>query len=146
MGKNRSTVRARGVAIFAVLAVLLLTGCEDFFASGWGFNVSGQVGDGTAENTSVPMVVDTSGVLDGKTITQISAGYTHSCALTSEGTVACWGSNTWGELGVPGISQSTTPVPIVPPPVLGTKVLTNVSAGYGTTCAVATDGTTACWG
>lgn len=146
MACNNQSVRARSAAAVAVLAMLMLTGCEGMFASGWGLNVSGQVGDGTAETTSVPVVVDTSGVLGGRTVTQISAGYSHSCALTSEGVVACWGSNTWGELGVPGVPQSLTPVRIVPPPLLERKVLTNVSAGYGTTCAVAADGTTSCWG
>lgn len=134
------------MAAMAVVSILALTGCEDYFASGWGFNVSGQVGDGTAETTSTPVAVATTGALSGKTVTQVSAGYSHTCALTSDGRVACWGSNTWGELGVPGVPQSSAPVDIVPPPVVAGKALTNVSAGYGTTCVVAVDGTTACWG
>ena len=146
MACNSHTLRVRGAAVVAVLSMLLLTGCQDFFASGWGLNVSGQVGDGTAETTSVPVAVNTTGTLMDKTITQVSAGYSHTCALTSLGTVACWGSNTWGELGVPGIPQSLTPVDIVAPAVVAGKALTNIGTGYGTTCVVAFDGTTACWG
>lgn len=57
----------------------------------------------------------------------MSAG-NHTCALSTDGTLACWGNNWFG--------QATPPA--------GT--FTQVSAGEYHTCALRTDGTWACWG
>jgi hypothetical protein len=59
----------------------------------------------------------------------ISAGGHHTCGIKSDGTVACWGNNAWGQ---------TSPVPA------GT--FTQVSAGFYNTCGIKSDGTVACWG
>ena len=53
----------------------------------------GELGDGSTANSSVPVAVDTSGVLAGKTLTQISAGSGDTCALDSAGAAYCWGCN-----------------------------------------------------
>jgi alpha-tubulin suppressor-like RCC1 family protein len=58
----------------------------------------------------------------------VSAGGYHTCALRTDGTLACWGYNAYG--------QATPPA--------GT--FSQVSAGYYHTCGVRTDGTLACWG
>ena len=47
----------------------------------------------------MPGLVDSEGVLFGKTITGVSCGYLHSLALCSDGTVVAWGSNDYGQLG-----------------------------------------------
>ena len=65
----------------------------------WGENYSGELGDGNNTNSSVPVAVVTSGVLAGKTLTQITSGYEMTCALDSEGTAYCWGRDSEGELG-----------------------------------------------
>jgi hypothetical protein len=62
------------------------------------------------------------------TFTQVSAGRTHSCAVKTDGALACWGDDQDG--------QATPPA--------GT--FTQVSAGDFHTCGVKTDGTLACWG
>ena len=65
----------------------------------WGFGLYGQLGDGNTSDSDVPVAVDTSGVLAGKTLTQITAGEYHTCALDTSGVASCWGDDGWGALG-----------------------------------------------
>ncbi|HEY0735338.1 MAG TPA: S8 family serine peptidase [Herpetosiphonaceae bacterium] len=58
----------------------------------------------------------------------VSAGYVHTCGVRTDQTLACWGSNTYG--------QATPP----------SGTFTQVSAGYFHTCGVRTNQTVACWG
>jgi alpha-tubulin suppressor-like RCC1 family protein len=63
----------------------------------------------------------------GTAVLAVSAGAYHTCAIRTDGTLACWGSDEDG--------QATPPA--------GT--FGAVSAGWGHTCAIRTDGTLACW-
>ena len=76
----------------------------------WGYNYYGQLGNGDTTSSNTPVKVDTSGVLAGKTISQISAGSNHSLALDSEGQIYAWGGNYVGQLGNGGTTDSNTPV------------------------------------
>jgi alpha-tubulin suppressor-like RCC1 family protein len=128
----------------------------------WGDNAYGQLGDGMSTGpetcavggsfgcSSVPVTVSgLSGVI------AITAGYAHTCALLSGGTLECWGDNAYGELGTgscTGPQQcdnpdgayacSTTPVAVP-----GLSGVTAVAAGDdGThTCALLSGGVE-CWG
>lgn len=77
----------------------------------WGFNRSGQLGDGTQLNSTTPVQV--SGLSSG--VIAIGAGGDNSCALTASGAVACWGTNLLGQLGNGDESRgiSATPVAVV---------------------------------
>ena len=57
----------------------------------WGYNIHGRLGDGTTTDRHSPVPVDTSGVLNGVTLTQVSTGGFHTCALSSDGKAYCWG-------------------------------------------------------
>ena len=75
---------------------------------------------------------------------ELALGATHSCVLTSERMVHCWGSSGWGEIGV----QTTSTSPILVPNIEGA---THVSASGqwidgGDSCAIDHDGTVLCWG
>ena len=78
----------------------------------WGDNTYGELGNGTTTSSSTPVAVATSGVLSGVILTQITAGYYFTCALSSTGSVYCWGRNAEGELGNGTTTASSTPVAV----------------------------------
>ena len=110
----------------------------------WGANWGGQLGNNTTTNSSVPVLVDTSGVLAGKTITSVQVSEDHSCAL-ADGQIYCWGDNYEGKLGNNTTTNSSVPVAIDPGNVLAGKTITSIALGVYYTCAVA-DGQAYCWG
>ena len=74
----------------------------------WGWNSNGQLGNGSTGNSGYPVVVQG---LSGRS-TAIATGYQHSCAITAQGSVKCWGSNNAGQLGNGTTTQSTTAVSV----------------------------------
>jgi alpha-tubulin suppressor-like RCC1 family protein len=114
----------------------------------WGYNAQGQLGDGTTTPSGVPVAVDTSGVLAGKTLTQIAAGQLHVGALDAAGAAYCWGYNDYGELGDNNASgnPSTVPVAVDTDGALAGKTLVQITAGWDHTCALDNTGAAYCWG
>jgi alpha-tubulin suppressor-like RCC1 family protein len=97
-------------------------------------------------------------------VAQIVMG-SHACALSTEGTVRCWGSDHHGRLGVAGKSDgaqrcvyacSFSCQPDEPPEeylfhaapvaVEGITDIVELTAGDGHTCALSRDGRVWCWG
>ncbi|MEZ5157227.1 MAG: fibronectin type III domain-containing protein [Candidatus Nanopelagicales bacterium] len=113
-------------------------------AAAWGYNVDGQLGDNTTTNSSVPVAVNTAGVLAGKTVSAITAGLSHSCVV-ADGQAYCWGDNTFGQLGDNSTTDSKVPVAVNTAGALAGKTLSAISAGRHHTCTVA-DGQAYCWG
>ena len=80
-----------------------------------------------------------------ESIADIVAGADHTCALHGDGTVSCWGSNRFGQLGV-GLGILDVYSSSTPEPVKGLKNATAITAGYNHSCALRRDGSVSCWG
>jgi alpha-tubulin suppressor-like RCC1 family protein len=101
----------------------------------WGYNGSGQLGDGSMTNRLTP--VDVSGLASGAAA--VAAGGSHTCALTTGGQAKCWGSDTYGQLGIGTITYRTTPVNVVgfegqPPIVREARVDIGMPYNYNRGC------------
>ena len=102
----------------------------------WGDLREGQLGNGLRGIALRPIYA---GNLTAS-VTQVSAGETHTCAVVSDGAL-CWGVGENGQLGDAMKRRRTTPVRV---DKLSTGV-TQISAGTAHTCAVV-DGGALCWG
>lgn len=106
----------------------------------WGRNNDGQLGYADTADHLAPPDVD---VNVGGTVTQIAAGYAHTCALLSTGSVRCWGLNDSGQLGYGDIAAH----PEFPPADVNVGgAVAQISAGSAHTCALLTTGGVRCWG
>lgn len=107
----------------------------------WGKNDHGQLGDGTwTLNRMTPVQV--SGLTD---VVSIAAGFGHSLAVKSDGTVWSWGSNGCGQLGDQTTVVRNTPVQVCGEFAPFTDVI-SVAAGYAHSLALKSDGTIWAWG
>ena len=112
-----------------------------------GANAFGQLGRGTfgagAEASTV--------IEDLSAVTEVVAGYGHTCALHEDSTVSCWGMNEFGQLGL-GAGVGTTNGPngtrIVTRPqrIDGLDGVVDLAAGGWNTCARLDTGQVQCWG
>jgi hypothetical protein len=75
-----------------------------------------------------------------KEAVQIAAGRSHTCALTTDGRIWCWGGNYSGQLGAGGWEASLARE------VAGLAGLQSIGVGSSHTCAVTDDGEVRCWG
>jgi len=104
----------------------------------WGYNSYGQLGDNSTTQRLAPVTV--SGLTSG--VASLTAGYYHTCAVTTSGGAQCWGRNNYGQLGDNSTTQRLAPVA-----VSGlTSGVASLTAGFDHTCAVTTSGGAQCWG
>lgn len=126
--------------------------CSDATLAGWGYNSAGQLGDNSTTQRLAPVSVDVAGgrsALYGKTVSAVTAGASHSLALCSDGTMAAWGSNAFGQLGDGSRTQSLVPVAVNvesgTSSLAGRRVI-DITAGHEHTLALCNDGTLSAWG
>ena len=128
---------------------------SDGNAYAWGYNNSGQLGDGTSTDRATPVKVGTpTGTPTDFTYAQIGAGYQYSLAVGSDGYAYAWGNNLRGQLGNNSIggflSPNPNPVRVRNPASpndadKGLKAV-NVTGGFWYSLALGSDGNVYAWG
>jgi alpha-tubulin suppressor-like RCC1 family protein len=135
-----ATTIAAGVAHTCAVSV---TGTGTGTVLCWGSNEFGQLGNGETANATSPVQV--TGL--STSVISVAAGSESTCALTSLGTVWCWGDNSNGQLGNGTFTQSAVPVQVMDS--TGNAPLADIAriaAGESHTCAVTISGAAFCWG
>ena len=116
----------------------------------WGSNTYSQIGNKyTPSNFVIPSADRPTLVSIPGNVTQISAGHSHNCALTSVGDIWCWGYNINRQLGNPSKTTDTSKDPVVVVPggqMEAGEKFKYVSAGSLHTCAITTKDDIFCWG
>ncbi len=122
----------------------------------WGHNAFGQLGlgdgmsrgDGPGEMGNALPAIDLG---RGRTATQLAAGNFHSCALLDNGSVKCWGGNSYGELGLgdtndrgDGPGEMGDSLPAID--LESARTATQVAASGGNSCALLDNRSVKCWG
>lgn len=107
----------------------------------WGRNSYGMLGDGTISDfvdrpQPVPSLSD---------VAQVEAGQWHTCARKNDGTVWCWGSNIYGDLGDGNFDFDDNGYPN-PRQVMGINDAATLTVGGWTSCALDSAGEPWCWG
>ena len=74
----------------------------------------------------------------------LSSGGSHTCAILDNGSVSCWGLDSYGQLGNGGLSDKTTPTLTSSLGIGRTAVA--ISSGLFHTCAILDNGSVSCWG
>ena len=112
----------------------------DGVVEAWGANSEGQLGDGTTNESDVPVAVDAP---EGVTFSAIAAGSSDSLALSTTGQVYAWGSNLLGQLGNGSTTGSDVPVPIDTPDGV---TFSAIAAGGDHSLALSSTGVVYAWG
>ncbi len=113
----------------------------------WGSNDTGCLGLGDTTDRDRPTPVRMEGVLSGRGVVQVDAGFNFTCAVSSDGNVICWGAN-YCSHAVHGNMDRTACSPVfVAGPALGHPVaFRQVSCGCTHACAVDARNEIYCWG
>jgi alpha-tubulin suppressor-like RCC1 family protein len=103
----------------------------------WGSNALGKLGDGTTAQREQPVEV-----LGNHKFRRVSAGWDHTCGVTTDDRALCWGRNREGAVG-DGSDVNRRQRPVA---VAGGHDFRQVDAGLDYTCGVTTTNDTYCWG
>jgi alpha-tubulin suppressor-like RCC1 family protein len=114
----------------------------------WGRGFDGQLGYGNTNSIGDNETPASAGdVTVGGTVTQLAAGYSHTCALLNSNAVRCWGWGLSGQLGYANensIGDNETPASAGDVNVGGP--VSRVVAAFLHTCALLDTGAVRCWG
>jgi len=111
----------------------------------WGEAIFGQLGVEEVEAEDPSVAVEVPGLSDllqmGESVVSLSAGYRHTCVLSSSGKVYCWGNNLQLQLG-----RTNEEDAIIPKEVTGLSDIVAIAAGNYHTCAISPTNGLMCWG
>ena len=113
----------------------------------WGYDYMGALGQGIimTRGDEPGEMGDNLAFLDvgvGKTISKISTGDAHACAILNDNTLKCWGYNWYGMVGIGTMDAVTSPTAVN----VGGLTLKDIVCGQYHTCAILSDNTLKCWG
>ena len=106
----------------------------------WGYNNHGQLGDGTTTDRQTPVSVNLGA---NRSAVAISAGESHTCVITDNESIMCWGYNNHGQLGDGTFLSKNSPITVS---VTNQNPVVSISSGRHHTCVLFSDSTVGCWG
>ncbi|HXW39021.1 MAG TPA: MBG domain-containing protein, partial [Acidimicrobiales bacterium] len=111
----------------------------------WGFNGSGELGDGSDTSSTTPTAVS---VPSGVTVRAIAAGADHALALSSMGAVYDWGSDVFGQLATALVDSAPvdSPIPVQPLGLPPLATFVAVAGGLDSSYALTSTGVVWTWG
>ena len=110
----------------------------------WGTGYWGELGNGSALASNVPVEVATP---PGVRWASISAGTQFTCAVTTEAVGYCWGDDRTGQLGDGSTPEGDPDRATTPQRVTGSpNTWTRISTGDYGACGLSTEGWITCWG
>ncbi len=115
----------------------------------WGQNTRGQLGSDRVNDVEVREPRQNPGL---DCVRAVSRGFLNTCALRTDGTVWCWGSNQYGESGAPAGESEACPdgsgrqCVRRPRRVEGIDHVDSIVSGSARTCAIRSDRSVWCWG
>lgn len=147
-GRTAKAVATGGYHACAVL--------DDGNVKCWGANTWGALGLGDTNHRSA-RAAELGNALprvdlgQGRRVSAITAGGGYACAILNDGSVKCWGNNTYGSLGLGDTShRGDAPGEMgdkLPAVNLGSaRTAVKIAAGVAHTCAILDDGSLKCWG
>lgn len=121
----------------------------------WGQDTYGQLGDNDSETKAYAVEVVKEGNIILDNVKEVAAGTAHSLALTKDGKIYAWGSNSYGQLGITdatsgkptGASKSAVAVELIYAND-GSELpkFVSIAAGDYFSVALAEDGSVWSWG
>lgn len=110
----------------------------------WGDNIFSALGQPTSTmwNAATPTAV--SG--NPPAFKNISAGWNHTCGVTTMGAALCWGAYSSGRLGSAVTTNQSAPVAVSAPIGAAQPTYASVSAGMLHSCGITTSSQIFCWG
>jgi alpha-tubulin suppressor-like RCC1 family protein len=112
----------------------------------WGYNVAGQLGNGTVTTSSIPVAVGAFGSLASVVVGAVACGGSHTVAIDSTGKVHAWGQNSTGQLGNGATTLSMSPIAVSSYGSILSCVIVGIACGDAHTVALDAGGRVHAWG
>lgn len=111
-----------------------------------GHNAYGQLGDGSLQDSYIPIDPGM------RSVSSVTTGLNHTCVETSSGETFCWGSSRRGEIGeagsasIHGAAYGSVHCVVRPVKLGSAPRFVELIAGASSTCGFLNDGLVSCWG